>query len=209
MGKYEFAENLKEDHKMTEFNNNRKKDSTGYQRASIWLGLIGAFLAVINNLVALFALGLFQGPIVAFTTPFAFCIAKLRYPKLPTASLIYLPVVIVSIFTINFGPPGPYKIAFLIGAILYDIACYVLRVGFGKGTHIALWKMIIANFFYPVGLILGALLAISLVDVEIPFLSKAWIGVVILMAVFWIIGGFASWFSHRIYYKWLEKEISI
>jgi hypothetical protein len=175
-------------------------------RPFIWFGIIGAFLTIINNMVAIAALGVAQGPIVAFTTPFAFCLGKLRYPKLPAATLIYLPVVIVSIFTVNFGPPGPYKVTFMIGAVLYDFVCYILRVGSSDRDQVALWKLIIAVLFYPIGLLLGALWAISWVTVELPILSGAWIGAVILMALFGIIGGFATWVSHRVYYRWLSDE---
>lgn len=181
-------------------------NTTGNYSPYIWFGIIGAFLAVINNIVAIAALGVAQGPIVAFTTPFVFCLGKLRYPKLPAATVIYFPVVIVSIFTVNFGPPGPYKVTFMIGAVLYDLACYFLRVGSRDRDRVALWKLIIAVLFYPIGLLLGALWAISWVTVELPILSGAWIGAVILMAVFWIIGGFATWTCHRVYYKWLSNE---
>lgn len=180
-------------------------DSTGNYRPFIWFGIIGAFLTVVNNTVAIIALGVAQGPIVAFTTPFAFCLGKLRYPKLPGATFIYLPVVIVSIFTVNFGPPGPYKVLFIVGAVLYDLVCYIFRVGSRDHDQVALWKLIIAVIVYPIGLLLGALLAISWVTVELPILSSAWIGAVILVVVFGIVGSIATWVCHRVYYKWLSK----
>ena len=193
---------------MRNANNREMEGSSGDLQPAIWLGLIGALLTIINNIIATLALGVFQGPFVAFTTPFAFCLARLRYPKLPAASIIYLPVVIVSIFTLNFGPPGHYKVTFILGAVLYDAVCYFLRVGVGHRARVALWKLIIAVFFYPIGLLLGALLAISWVAVELPILSRGWVGVVIFEVVFGIVGIFATWLCHRVYYKWLQKELT-
>ena len=86
---------------MRNANNREMEGSSGDLQPAIWLGLIGAFLTVVNNVIATLALGVFQGPFVAITTPVAFCLARLRYPKLPAASIIYLPVVIVSIFTLK------------------------------------------------------------------------------------------------------------
>jgi len=168
--------------------------------AFIWFGLIGALVTVVNNMVAIFALGVAQGPIVAFTTPFAFCLGKLRYPRLPGASLIFLLVIVVSIFTLNLGPPGPYKVLYLFGAILYDLICYILGVGLEKKGKISLWKLILAIVFYPIGLVLGGLLAISWVAVEIPILSKAWAGVILMILLFMIVGGFSTWLCRRLYY---------
>ena len=179
-------------------------------RPYIWFGIIGAFLAAINNIVAILALGVFQGPIVAFTTPFAFCLAKLRYPKHFGATILFLPVVISSIFTLNFGPPGYYKIAFMIGAICYDLTCYTLRVGHKREDKISLWKLIIAVVFYPIGLLLGGLIAIEyiLIDIEIPILSRGLFGAILMVVLFVIVGGFSSFVCHRIYYRFLIKEIS-
>jgi len=187
---------------------NNKIETLSASRSTIWFGIIGAFLAATNNIIAFAALGVFQGPLVAFTTPFAFCFGKLLYPRLPSSTFIFLPVVIVSIFTINFGPPGPYKIFFLIGAVLYDVVCYILRVGSDGKEKVALWKLIIATLFYPVGLLIGALIAISWVAVELPILSQAWIGAILLIVVFGIVGSFATWLCHRVFYKWIVQEMA-
>lgn len=171
-----------------------------------WFGIISAFLTVINNIIATLALGVFQGPIVAFTTPLAFCLAKLKYPKWFGATLIYLPLVIVSIFTINFGPPGPYKILFLSGAILYDFVCLITRTGREKSGRIPLWKLIIATVFYPIGLFAGAYVAIQWTTVEIPIISKALTGAILMVLLFFVVGSFANYLGHRVFYKWLNDE---
>ncbi len=173
----------------------------------IIFGLIAAFLTAFNTIIANLALGVFQGPIVAFTTPFVFCLGRLIYPKLPAATFIYIPVVAVAIFTLNLGPPGVYKILYIIGAILYDLVCYVFGVGFRDHDKVALWKLWIAIIFYPVGLLLGALLAMQFITTEIPLLSRSYVGALMIIAVFVVIGGFATWICHRVFYKWIRSEI--
>jgi hypothetical protein len=180
-------------------------DRTSRPRPAIWFGVIGAFLTAANNTVAILALGVLQGPIVAFTTPFAFALARLMFPRLPAATLVYLPVVAVSIFTVNFGPPGPHKVLFMLGAVAYDLACYVTGVGIRSGTPVAAWKLIVATIFYPFGLLAGALLALRWVTVEIPILSRGWIGVAGMFAAFLIVGSLATLTCHRIYYKWIIR----
>jgi hypothetical protein len=175
----------------------------------IRLGLIGGTLSVVNNMAAILALGVFQGPLVAFTTPFAFCLGRVFYPRLPAATVIYFPVVIVSMFTLNFGgPPGPYKIGFMAGAILYDIVCYVTRVRPNPKGNIPLWKLILAAFFFPPGLLVGAWLAILWVNIKLPIISRTWVGVAAAMLLFWIIGAFATWVCHKVCHSVLRDELS-
>lgn len=178
-------------------------------RAYIWFGMIGALLAVINNIIATIGLGVFQGPFVAFTTPFAFALVKFMFPKKMGATLIYIPVIITSIFTINFGPPGPYKLLFIIGAVFYDLICYVLQFHKQASPNYKMWKLIVAVAFYPIGLFIGALIAIYwILTPEIPFISKGFIGAIGMIFLFIIIGYFSTLICFRIYKKFLYKEIN-
>ena len=177
-------------------------------RASIWFGAIGAFLAVINSIVATLGLGVAQGPIVAFTTPFAFCLGKLMFPRLPGATAIFIPLVIASVFNLNLGPPGPYKLLFITGPILYDLVAFALRIGSeASGSKVVLWKLIVAQAFYPVGLLVGAFAIISLLTVDLPMLAEGWKLAPVLVAVFAVIGSFSTFVCHRLYYKWLAREL--
>lgn len=175
-------------------------------RPYIWFGLIGAFLTVINTTVATLAFGVWQGLIISFTTPFAFIFAKLRYPRLPGATAIYIPLIIVAFFTFNFGIPGYYKVLFLLGPIFYDFTCVILRVGREKIQKVPLWKLILAIIFYPPGLLIGAKVAIRIWSVELPLAESAKIAGG-FMLLFWIMGSFATWFAHRIYYKYIKREL--
>lgn len=175
-------------------------------RPYIWFGLIGAFLTIINTTVATVTLGVWQGLIVSFTTPFAIAFAKLRYPRLPGATAIYIPLIIVAFFTFNFGIPGYYKVLFLLAPISYDFTCFILRVGREKIQKVPLWKLIFAIIFYPPGLLIGAKLAIRIWSVELPIVETAKIAGA-FMLVFWIMGSIATWFAHRIYYKYVKREL--
>jgi len=177
-------------------------------RRYIWLGLLGAALAAINTFVATISLGIFQGPFVAFSTPFVFALAKFRYPKSPGATLVFVPVIVTGIFTLNLGPPGVYKIIYLIGPLLYDLVCYLLLFHKQKSPNFKVWKLMIAAIFYPIGLIAGAILAIRwvLTDVEIPFVSKGLIGATLMVALFAIIGSFATVVCSKVFKKYLYKE---
>lgn len=179
-------------------------------RPYIWFGIIGAFLAVINSILATLTLGVFQGPLVAFTTPFAFALAKFMYPKKMGATLIYIPVILTSIFTLNFGPPGFYKIVYIIGAILYDLIGYALLFHKQKSPNYKIWKLIVAVIFYPVGLFAGAYIAITwiITDIEIPFLSKGLIGALMMIVLFMLVGTFATHISYKIYKKFLHRELT-
>lgn len=179
-------------------------------RPYIWLGVLGALLMVVNNIIATIGLGVFQGPFVAVTTPFVFALAKFMYPKKMGATLVYIPVIITSIFTLNFGPPGYYKFVYIIGALLYDIVCYILLFQKQKAPNFKLWKLIIAIIFYPLGLFGGAIIAIKwiITDIEIPFISKGMMGAIMMVIMFAVIGAFATIASFRIYKKFLYEEIS-
>lgn len=178
-------------------------------RASIWFGAIGAFLAIINGIVATLALGVAQGPVVGFTTPFAFCLGKLMFRRLPAATAIFTPLVLASMFNLNLGPPGPYKILFVIGPILYDLVCLILRVGSEPaGQKVSLWKLIVAQTFYPIGLLAGAFLIVSWFTVDLPLLEKGWKLAPIFIAVFAVIGAFSTFVCHRVYYRWIAAEVS-
>jgi len=182
-------------------------EQSGFARPAIWFGLIGAFLAAINNVVATVGLGFAQAPVVAFTTPFAFCLARLGAPRLPAATLVYVPVVVVSFFTLNFGPPGFYKVGFLLGAVAYDAVCYLTGVGIRTSRPIPMWKFLLANAFYPIGLLAAGLIAVSWVSVSIPILSRGLPGAIALVAVFVVIGSGATWLCHRVYPR-LAPELS-
>jgi hypothetical protein len=183
-----------------------KTDRPTALRVVIWFGILGALLAVVNNGVAILALGVFQGLIVAFTTPFALTLAKLRYPGYPGATIVFLPLVAASIFTVNFGPPGPYKLCFVVGPILYDLACYLLRVQSRTAGRIRLWKLIVATVNYPIGLLLGGLVALTWVTSDVPMLAHAWKGAIALVVVFGLMGSLATTVAYRVYYKWLQPE---
>lgn len=182
-------------------------DLRGFDRPMLMLGLIGAMLAAVNNVVATVGLGIAQGPVVAFTTPLAFALARLGARRLPAATLVYLPVVIVSIFTLNFGPPGYYKIGFMSGALAYDALCYLTGVGWTARQRVRLWKLLLANISYPIGLLAGGMLILTQVTVEIPILARglpAAIGMVVLFA---LIGSLATWLAHRIFYRRIVHEL--
>ena len=173
--------------------------------AIIRLSLIGAFLTVVNTIAATLALGVFQGFIVAFTTPFAFAFGRLLYPKMPAATILYIPVVIVSIFTLNFGPPGHYKIFFILSAFIYDLTCYILMVHKVDKKIIPLWKLIIPTILYPIGLLISAFVIIKFFTVELPILSKGWTGAIMLLIFFAVMGSLATFVAHRVFYRWIHS----
>lgn len=187
--------------------NSKNKEYGNNVNRWIWLGLIGAILTIVNNGLSILGFGIILAPILAFTTPVAFCISKLRFPKLPTALIIYTPLVIVSIFTVNLGPPGAYKIFYLIGALAYDIVCAILFVGKEKKEKVARGKLFAAVIAYVLGLVGAAYIIVELVTIELPLLSRSYIGVIGFVIVFSIIGVGATVFSYNIYYKWLRKEL--
>lgn len=174
---------------------------------AIWLGLIGGVLAAFNNVVATLALGVVHGPIVLFTTPLAFAFGRLMFPRLPAASIIYIPLVIVSIFTLNLGPPGAYKILYLAGAIAYDVAGYAVGIGRGNQEKIALWKLFVAAFFYPLGLFLGAIMAVSWFAVEVPLMAKGLAFVPAAIAMMDVFILLATFVGHKIYYSFIASEL--
>jgi len=184
-----------------------KVNSISSTRGVIWLGLLGALLTIINNAVAIFGFGLILFPIVAFTTPFIFCIGKLRYPKGLSSLIIYFPLIIASIFTLNLGPPGAYKVFFLIGPFIYDFVCIISRTGREKSRKVRVAKLYFATIGYVLGLILGAYITVALITIELPLLSRSIIGVIGFAVIFSIIGIIATKIGHSLYYKWLIKEL--
>jgi len=183
-----------------------KSQKEEFSRPVIRLVILGSFLTIINTIVATFALGIFQGFIVSFTTPFAFTLGRMLYPRMFfSATVIYFPVVVTSLFTLNFGPPGYPKILFLLSSIIYDITAKFMRIQKHENSKIPLYKLIIPTLFYPLGLLASAFFILKLFTFELPFVSQGIKGALLLVLFFIIMGTFAVFVCHRIYYRWLNR----
>lgn len=175
-----------------------------------WLGIISAVLTATNTIIATAGLGLLQGLVVPFTTPFAFALGRLLFPRLPTATLIYLPLVLVSMFTLNLGPiPGPQKLLFLIAPIAYDIVGFFVRCQ--NHTFTASppkWKLLSMFAVYPFGLLAAALLLERFFSMKSFILEKgmaaAWGGV----AFFEIVGVLATLLAYRVFARAVRPVLS-
>lgn len=167
----------------------------------IWCAMLGALLAVFNSIVATVGLGLAQGPIVAFSTPLILTVAKARDPRFPmSATLTYLPVVLLSFFTLNLGPPGVYKVAFILVGILYDLAAFPLLAA--PRLRERTWPYVVAcSVAFPLGLLGGALTALKLWGISLPLLGSAdrsaIAAVAGALAFFFVVSILASWLGAR------------
>lgn len=169
--------------------------------------MIGGLLTLINNLVATLLVGVGQALIVPFTTPFAFAIGRLLFPKLPVATLIYTPLVLVSVFTLNLGPPGPWKIAFLVAPILTDAVAYLVGIHrYSVQEPPPLSKILIAFTPYPFGLLVGAWFALKFFGITLPLMQnlKTAIGGASFL---WILGAASTWAAYTIFKRTLRDEL--
>ncbi|MCG2806754.1 MAG: hypothetical protein L6413_00595 [Coriobacteriia bacterium] len=164
-------------------------------RPLVWLGLMGGGLTVVNNLAMNLGFGFALMPVVAMTTPFVFAIAKQRFPRLATATAIYVPVVLISIFTLNLGPPGVYKLLFLAAPLLYDGWCALVQFR----RRPAVWKLHVATVLYVAGLVLMGYLAFTALGVELPMMSQGAIYVYAFLVGFSALGMIATWMGWRVY----------
>lgn len=169
--------------------------------------MIGGLLTLINNGIAILSFGIGQMLIVPFTTPFAFAIARLLFPRLPAATLVYTPLVFVSVITFNLGPPGPYKLVFLVAPMLVDLFGYLVGVHLHSIENPApTWKLLVTFTPYPFGLLAGAWLALKFFGFTLPLMenfNKAMLGV----AVLWGFGAIATWVACIVFRRTLRREI--
>lgn len=181
------------------------KKNEVFSTGIIRLVLIGSFLTLINTVVSTMALGFAQGFIVAFTTPFAFALSKLLFPRMFfSATILYFPLVITSVFTINFGPPGFPKILFILSSIIYDLVSYFMGIRKYTEKKIPLIKLIIPIIFYPLGLLVSAFLILKLFNFEIPIISEGIKLAIIMVLFFALMGSFSTFICHRVYYRWVK-----
>ena len=115
----------------------------------------------------------------------------------------------MSAFTVNLGPPGPWKLVFIGVAVAVDIVGYTMRVHaytFWKSPPA--WKLIVTFTPFPVGLLVGAWFALEFFHISLPMIEKgpkfAFIGVGFL----WVMGAAATWAAHRIFVQKLRETLS-
>lgn len=186
---------------------NNSNKSIEFTSIFIRLALMGSLLTVINTTIATLALGVFQGFLVSFTTPFVFALARQMYPRIAfTSSIIYIPVILVSLFTLNLGPPGFHKVIFIISAIIYDLVCVLFNTKKHSSGTIPVWKLIIATLFYPIGLLLAAVIILYLFTINLPFISEGWIPAIGMVIVFLIMGSIATVLATKFYKNWIKDE---
>lgn len=186
-----------------------RKREFDFASAAGWCGLLGGALAAVNSLAATFGLGVGQALIVPFTTPFVFALAKLSNPWFTWSStLVYLPVVVISIFTLNLGPPGIYKPIFLITPLLYDVV-YAIAVMRHRERRKKRWPIIVACPSFPLGLLAGAYAATRVFGIELPVISQTASGLGVLigfLAYFLVVSVIASLAAFHVHKQWLDHE---